>query len=132
MCWYVKQEMINFTSCGMAGIMRAGMTLRNESRIMENWGVMNQNTAGDQAPDPAAVEDEIRRAARAAHRARATAKKHENRVKELLPVLRAADPKKWGPADLEELITRLYDRASISHWTAPVIGTSRKGAEKGT
>jgi hypothetical protein len=73
--------------------------------------------------------DELVREARAAKRALATAKKHTDRVKELLPIVRAEDVEKWGPADLEALIDKLYDRGTISRLTAQYVGRSKPKPE---
>lgn len=75
--------------------------------------------------------DELVKEARAALRARAAEKRHSDRVKELLPIVRAEDVDKYGPAVLEEMIGKLYDRGSISRWTAEAVGKSkpRKAAE---
>jgi len=70
--------------------------------------------------------DELVREARAAKRAEAAYKKHADRVKELLPIVRAEDAKKYGPAVLEDMIGKLYDRGSISRWTAGAVGRSKK------
>ena len=70
--------------------------------------------------------DELIAEARAARRAEAAFKRHSERVKELLPIVRAEDVKKYGPAVLEEMIGKLYDRGSISRWTAGAVGTSKK------
>jgi hypothetical protein len=70
--------------------------------------------------------DELAREARAALRAEAVAKKHRDRVKELLPIVRAEDVDKYGPAALEDLIGKLYDRGTISRLTAEHVGRSKK------
>lgn len=72
--------------------------------------------------------DELVREARAARRAEAAYKRHAERVKELLPVVRAEDVDKYGPAVLEEMIGKLYDRGTISRLTAEHVGRSKKGA----
>ena len=73
--------------------------------------------------------DELVREARAAKRAEAAYRRHAERVKELLPVVRAEDVDKYGPAVLEELIGKLYDRGTISRLTAERVGKSRKPRE---
>lgn len=70
--------------------------------------------------------DELVREAKAALRAEIIARKHRDRVKELLPVVRAEDVDKYGPAVLEELIGKLYDRGTISRLTAEHVGRSKK------
>jgi hypothetical protein len=72
--------------------------------------------------------DELVREAKAALRAEAVAKKHRDRVKELLPVVRAEAVDEYGPAKLEELIGKLYDRGTISRLTAEHVGKSKKKA----
>lgn len=47
-------------------------------------------------------------------------------LRKVLPELRASDPDKWGPKDLEELLEGALDRGTISRWTAAAAGTSRK------
>jgi hypothetical protein len=73
--------------------------------------------------------DELAREAKAALRAEAVAKKHRDRVKELLPIVRAEDVDKYGPAALEALIGKLYDRGTISRLTAEHVGKSKKKAD---
>jgi hypothetical protein len=72
--------------------------------------------------------DELVREARAARRAEAAYQRHLKRVRELLPVVRAEDVKKYGPATLEEMIGKVYDRGTISRLTADAVGTSKKAA----
>lgn len=72
--------------------------------------------------------DELVKEAKAAKRAEAAYRRHADRVKELLPVVRAEDVDKYGPAALEELIGKLYDRGTISRLTAGPVGKSRKAA----
>jgi len=72
------------------------------------------------------MEAELVAAAKAAKRAETAYLRHLQRVKELLPVVRASDPKKYGPAKLEYMIFRVYDRGTISRFTAEAAGTSRK------
>ena len=69
--------------------------------------------------------DELVREARAARRAEAAYRKHADRVKELLPLVRAEDVRKYGPAVLEEMIGKLYDRGTISRLTAERVGRSK-------
>ncbi len=72
--------------------------------------------------------DELVREAKAAKRAEAAYQRHLRRVRELLPVVRAEDVKKYGPATLEEMIGKVYDRGTISRLTAEAAGTSKKPA----
>jgi hypothetical protein len=69
--------------------------------------------------------DELLREARAAKRAKAAYDKHAGNVKKLLPVVRAEDVEKYGPAVLEEMIGKLYDRGTISRLTAEAVGVSK-------
>ena len=69
--------------------------------------------------------DELLKEARAAKRAEAAYKRHAANVKKLLPIVRAEDVDKYGPAVLEEMIGKLYDRGSISRWTAEAVGRSK-------
>ena len=73
--------------------------------------------------------DELVKEARAALRAEAAYKRHAANVKKLLPIVRAEDVDKYGPAVLEEMIGKLYDRGSISRWTAGPVGKSKKSAD---
>jgi len=70
--------------------------------------------------------DELVAEARAARRAEAAYRRHADRVKELLPIVRAEDVEKYGPAVLEEMIGKLYDRGTISRLTADAVGTSKR------
>lgn len=70
--------------------------------------------------------DELVAEARAARRAQAAYERHLRRVRELLPIVRAEDVKKYGPATLEEMIGKVYDRGTISRLTAEAAGTSKK------
>ena len=69
--------------------------------------------------------------AKAAKRAAAAHERHLARVRELLPQVRAEDPKKYGPATLEEMIGKVYERGTISRLTAEAAGTSKKTADAG-
>ena len=69
--------------------------------------------------------DELVREAKAAKRAEAAYKRHMERVRLLLPQVRAEDVKKYGPATLEEMIGKVYDRGTISRLTAEAAGTSK-------
>ena len=73
--------------------------------------------------------DELVAAAKAAQRAEAAYERHMKRVRELLPQVRAEDPKKYGPATLEEMIGKVYERGTISRLTAEAAGTSKKAAK---
>ena len=46
-------------------------------------------------------------------------------MRELLPTVRAEDPKKYGPAVLEAMILNVYERGTISRLTAEAIGASK-------
>jgi hypothetical protein len=70
--------------------------------------------------------DELVKEAKAAKRAEAAYQAHLKRVRELLPVVRAEDVKRYGPAVLEEMIGKVYDRGTISRLTAEAVGTSKK------
>ena len=73
--------------------------------------------------------DELVAEAKAARRAEAAYERHMARVRELLPQVRAKDPKKYGPATLEEMIGKVYERGTISRLTAEAAGTSKKAAD---
>jgi len=70
--------------------------------------------------------DELLAEARAAKRAQAAYERHMKQVRELLPIVRAENVKLYGPAKLEEMIGKLYDRGTISRLTAEAVGTSKK------
>jgi hypothetical protein len=77
--------------------------------------------------------DELVREAKAALRARAAYERHAERVRDLLPVVRAEDVDRYGPAVLEEMIGKLYERGTISRLTAGPVGRSKpKKAEAGS
>ena len=69
--------------------------------------------------------DELVAEAKAARRAEAAYERHMARVRLLLPQVRAEDPKKYGPATLEEMIGKVYERGTISRLTAEAAGTSK-------
>ena len=69
--------------------------------------------------------DELVAAAKAAKRAEAAYQRHLERVRELLPIVRAENVKMYGPAKLEEMIGKVYDRGTISRMTAEAVGTSK-------
>ena len=73
--------------------------------------------------------DELVAEAKAAKRAKAAYERHMERVRDLLPAVRATDVKKYGPAKLEEMIFEVYERGTISRLTAEAVGTSKKSAD---
>ena len=73
--------------------------------------------------------DELVAHARAAKRAQETYDREIARVRELLPVVRALDPKRYGPRKLEAMIFGVQERGTISRLTAEAAGTSRKKAD---
>ena len=73
--------------------------------------------------------DELVKEARAAKRAQAAYERHAGNVKKLLPIVRAEDVSKYGPAVLEEMIGKLYDRGTISRLTAEAVGRSKKSQD---
>ena len=74
--------------------------------------------------------EELAARAKSAKRHQAAADEDLARIRELLPVVRAIDPKKYGPKTLEELILGLHDRSTISRWTSEAAGTQRKKADE--
>ena len=72
--------------------------------------------------------DELLAEVRAAKRAKAAYDRHMGKIRDLLPVVRATNVKKYGPATLEEMIDKLYERGTISRLTAEAAGTSKKSA----
>jgi hypothetical protein len=74
------------------------------------------------------VVDELLAEVKAARRAQTAEKRHTDRVKELLVAVRVARPD-LGIADIEEMIGRFYDRATISRITYPTIKERRTAAD---
>jgi hypothetical protein len=72
------------------------------------------------------VVEELVARARSAKRHYTAYERDMERVRELLPVVRARDPKKYGPKTLEEMIENMLERGTISRLTAEAAGTSRK------
>jgi len=72
------------------------------------------------------VVDELVARARSAKRHREAYERDMQRVRELLPVVRVSDPKRYGPRALEALIEGELERGTISRLTAQAVGTSRK------
>lgn len=77
------------------------------------------------------VVEELVAHARAAKRAKDTYEREIALVEELLPVVRARDPKKYGPRTLETMIFGVRERGTISRLTAEAAGTSHKQAAPG-
>ena len=70
------------------------------------------------------VVDELLAEVKAARRAEATRKRHADRVKELLVTVRRERPE-LSVVDIEAMIGRFYDRATISRITAPAMRQDR-------
>lgn len=66
--------------------------------------------------------------ARAARRAERAYEREMKEVRRLLPIVRAQDPKEYGPRKLEGMIEGVLERGTISRLTAEAAGTSRKSA----
>jgi hypothetical protein len=75
------------------------------------------------------VVDELVAEVKAARRAEAALRRHNARINELFVEVRAQRPD-LGPADIEELIGRYRDRATISRRTAPALGLPRRGGRR--
>ncbi len=75
--------------------------------------------------------DDLLTEVRAARRTGAAHERHHARVKELLVKVRRERPD-LGLADIEELIDRYFDRATISRITVPELGAdlTRKPTRK--
>lgn len=71
--------------------------------------------------------EELLAEVKAARRAQASEKRHTDRVKELLVEVRVQRPD-LGVADIEAMIGRFYDRATISRITHPVLKERRQAA----
>jgi hypothetical protein len=72
------------------------------------------------------VVEELLARARRAKRAKDIYDEEIVEIRKLLPVVRAEDPKKYGPRKLEEMILGLQERGTISRLTADAVGKSRK------
>ena len=72
------------------------------------------------------VVEELLAHARAAKRAREAYEREIAEVDKLLPVVRAMNPKLYGPRKLEAMILGERERGTISRLTAEAAGTSRK------
>jgi hypothetical protein len=77
------------------------------------------------------VVDDLLAEVKAARAADAAAKMHTGRIKELLIRLRREQPGLTLP-EIEDMIGRYYDRATISRVTAEAIGTSRPKRSSGS
>jgi hypothetical protein len=71
------------------------------------------------------VVDELLAEVKAARRTGAAHERHHGRVKELLIQVRRERPD-LGLADIEALIDRYFDRATISRLTVPALGDERR------
>jgi hypothetical protein len=69
------------------------------------------------------VVDEAKARARSAKRHLAAYEADMARIRELLPVLRVEE--RMGPKDIETLIEGVYERGTISRYTAAAAGTAR-------
>lgn len=69
--------------------------------------------------------DELLAEVKAARRAQASEKRHTDRVKALLVEVRLKRPD-LGIADIETMIGRFYDRATISRITFPALKDHRE------
>lgn len=67
---------------------------------------------------------------KAARRAQASEKRHTDRVKALLVEVRLKRPD-LGIADIEAMIGRFYDRATISRITFPALKDQRQAGSVG-
>lgn len=68
------------------------------------------------------VVDELTEAVKAAREARAAADRAHEHVKELILRVRKERGDDYGPADIELLTGRYFDRATISRMTVPEMG----------
>ena len=68
------------------------------------------------------VVDELTEAVDAARKLRAEADQAHERVKELILRVRRERGDDYGPADIELLTGRYFDRATISRMTVPEMG----------
>ena len=66
--------------------------------------------------------DELTEAVKAAREARAEADRAHEHVKELILRVRRERGDDYGPADIELLTGRYFDRATISRMTVPEMG----------
>jgi hypothetical protein len=91
------------------------------------WSCL-QITEDDRVAD---VVDELLAEVEAARRTGEAHDRHHARVKDLLVEVRRKRPD-LGPADIEELIGRYFDRGTISRITVPALGGKppRKSSRK--
>lgn len=68
------------------------------------------------------VIDELTQAVEAARKSRSLADSDHERVKELILRVRLEAGDDYGPADIELLTGRYFDRATISRMTVPEMG----------
>lgn len=68
------------------------------------------------------VVDELLQAVKTARESRAAADRDHERVKELILRVRRERGEDYGPADIEALTERYFDRATISRMTVPEMG----------
>jgi hypothetical protein len=68
------------------------------------------------------VVDELKEAVTAARASRKQADDDHERVKELILRVRQEQGSKFGPADIETLTDKYFDRGTISRMTAPALG----------
>ena len=68
------------------------------------------------------VVEELAEAVKRARESRAAADRDHERVKELILRVRQERGDDYGPADIELLTGRYFDRATISRMTAPQMG----------
>jgi hypothetical protein len=68
------------------------------------------------------VVDELKEAVKAARASRKQADDDHERVKELILRVRQEQGSQFGPADIEAMTDRYFDRGTISRMTAPAFG----------
>ena len=78
------------------------------------------------------VVDELLAAVKTARESRAAADRDHEHVKELILRVRRERGEDYGPADIEVLTDRYFDRGTISRMTAPALGGNppRKNTRK--
>jgi hypothetical protein len=90
------------------GMVRYPHDLATRCRVTDDWGVD--------------VIDELVQAVRKAREARAAADSAHEHVKQLILRVRRERGDDYGPADIENLTDRYFDRATISRMTVPEMG----------
>lgn len=75
------------------------------------------------------MEDRVKALGRSLRRNRAGVDHDLEQLRDLLPALRASDPKKYGVRAIDQLLGGALDPGTISRWTSEAVGVARKRHE---